>query len=297
MYPSIFAAAAPAFSRWLADVAVLAGELPQREHRPPVGAGEGGHGALLGGGHRQDQVGARDDLRVLAKIRRDDRRLAEVDALLAQNDPRVERGDHTVARDIADTARGDADPVAHAPLLEHPRQEHLRHHAAAGVRVADEEDRPHASSHGNCHARTPWPSSRHSPAGRSWRLLPKSVPGRSLRLRPRVEGKSVTSVASAKSVTEPKLGAAAPPALTISSTTCSAGRRSPPSPARLAPRSLTTTLAPACASARAMPRPMPRPAPVTRAALPSRRPMLTPVAAGSTGSLPSSTPPAPCGTP
>src|SRR6185312_6887610 len=62
---------------------------------------------------------------------------------------------------------------------------------------------------------------------------------------------------------------AVPPALTISSTTCWAGPVATPSPSSEAPRSFTTTFAPAAASEIAMPRPMPRPAPVTSAVLPS----------------------------
>src|SRR5262249_44808368 len=45
------------------------------------------------------------------------------------------------------------------------------------------------------------------------------------------------------------------------------------SPASVAPRSFTTTFAPARASAIAIPRPMPRPDPVTSAVLPSSIPM------------------------
>src|SRR5262245_3244211 len=46
-----------------------------------------------------------------------------------------------------------------------------------------------------------------------------------------------------------------------------------PSPARLAPRSLTTTLQPSWAMRIAIPRPMPRPAPVTSADFPSSMPI------------------------
>src|SRR5439155_18897052 len=87
---------------------------------------------------------------------------------------------------------------------------------------------------------------------------------------------STISAACRKSVTEPWLGTATPPALRISSTTWLAGDASAPTPLRLTPRSFTTTLAPAWAIAMAIPRPMPRPAPVTTAVLPSSIPMSVP---------------------
>ena len=57
------------------------------------------------------------------------------------------------------------------------------------------------------------------------------------------------------------------------------GRRRSPCPRRssVAPRSLTTTFAPAAASAIAIPRPIPRPAPVTSAVFPSSIPTVTPL--------------------
>src|SRR3954465_5500639 len=65
-----------------------------------------------------------------------------------------------------------------------------------------------------------------------------------------------------------------PPLVRISSTTWSAGPFSSPCPSSVAPRSFTTTLAPAFAIAIAMPRPIPRPEPVTSAALPSSNPIV-----------------------
>src|SRR5262249_54427172 len=76
--------------------------------------------------------------------------------------------------------------------------------------------------------------------------------------------------APAKSATFSPLVDASPPAARISSATCSAGPGSAPSPAIPAPRSLTTTFAPAEARASACERPIPRPAPVTIATLPLR---------------------------
>src|SRR4051812_7910537 len=62
---------------------------------------------------------------------------------------------------------------------------------------------------------------------------------------------------------------AVPPAASISATTASAASLWPV-PSRLAPRSLTTTLAPRRASSSAYARPRPPPAPVTMATRPSK---------------------------
>src|SRR6266511_1685303 len=82
---------------------------------------------------------------------------------------------------------------------------------------------------------------------------------------PRRAGRSLLSTSRSA-----PLATAAPPSASISATTCCAGVTSAPSPVSVAPRSLTTTFAPARASASACSRPMPRPAPVTIATLPSR---------------------------
>src|SRR5205807_1172083 len=71
--------------------------------------------------------------------------------------------------------------------------------------------------------------------------------------------------APSNSLTESKLGTAVPPAASISLQTSTAGRSSVASPDRLAPTSLTTTLAPSAARHRANSRPIPRPEPVTMA--------------------------------
>src|SRR5437867_12108275 len=135
------------------DVAVLADELLEREHRPPVGLGEGAELALLERGHRQDQVGGGDDLSVLAEVRGEDLGLREVDPVLAEQQARVEGRDHAVARGVTDAAR--PDPHAAVPLREHLFEQRLGHHAPTRVRVADDQDGLHGSSQGDCQNRIP----------------------------------------------------------------------------------------------------------------------------------------------
>src|SRR3954470_2245666 len=79
---------------------------------------------------------------------------------------------------------------------------------------------------------------------------------------------SIMRCADCHSATLSVLATACPPRLRISSTTFCAGPASRPSPCTEAPRSLTTTDAPAAAIANAKSRPMPPPAPVTSATLP-----------------------------
>src|SRR3954447_1491327 len=80
--------------------------------------------------------------------------------------------------------------------------------------------------------------------------------------------KSIMRCADCHSATLSVFATAFPPCLRISSTTFCAGPASRPSPCTEAPRSLTTTDAPAAAMASAKSRPMPPPAPVTSATLP-----------------------------
>src|SRR2546430_10093463 len=73
-----------ALAHRVGDVAVLAGELPEREHGPRVGSGEGPELELLSRGHRQDEVGGGDHLRVLPEGRGGNRGLRQVDPVLAE---------------------------------------------------------------------------------------------------------------------------------------------------------------------------------------------------------------------
>src|SRR5216683_3328944 len=110
------------------DVAFLARQLLQREDRPPVRL--------------------RDQLAVAPQIRRRDLVLAQMDPLLAQHDARVERGNHPVARVVGDPARAHEHARARMALIQHLLEQDVRHHAAAGVGVTDQEDCPHRPSQG-----------------------------------------------------------------------------------------------------------------------------------------------------
>src|SRR4029453_4927889 len=77
--------------------------------------------------------------------------------------------------------------------------------------------------------------------------------------------------APSRSLTEPPLAIASPPAALISATAPSPALLEPPLPSTAPPRSFTTTLAPRRASSSACDRPSPPPAPVTMATFPSNR--------------------------
>src|SRR5712692_5625269 len=177
----------------IVDVAFLARELLEREDRPPVRFLVAGQHLLLLLGHGHDQVGFGNHLAVAPQIRRDDRVLAEMDTVFAQHDARVERGNHPVARMVGDPPRAHEHAPARVALILHPLEQDLRHHAAAGIGVTDEEDGPHRRSEGDCQKRMPPGSVFHSAFGRSSKPLPKLVPIGSCRSRPSVSGKSLTS--------------------------------------------------------------------------------------------------------
>src|ERR1700730_17025637 len=88
---------------------------------------------------------------------------------------------------------------------------------------------------------------------------------------------SISAFAPAQSLTSLPFTMASPPACLIASTTDLAGVGSEPSPAAVAPRSLTTTFAPCSASINAYSRPRPRPAPVTIATRPAHRFPISPL--------------------
>src|SRR6266849_5735217 len=132
------------------DVAFLARQLLQREDRPPVRLLVDGEHLLLLLRHGDDQVRLRDQLAVAPQIRRRDLVLAQMDPLLAQHDARVERGNHPVARVVGDPARAHEHARARMALIQHLLEQDVRHHAAAGVGVTDQEDCPHRPSQGAC---------------------------------------------------------------------------------------------------------------------------------------------------
>src|SRR5437899_2875431 len=177
----------------IVDVALLADELPEREHRPVADLVETGQHLLLEHGHRQDQVRPGEKLAVATEIRRDEVVLAQLDALLPECQPRVEGGDHAVSRVVRDPAGPDADGTVDAVLRQHPLQQHLGHDAPSGVGVAHHQDGFHGSSYRDFQNRRPPPRSRHSSAGRSSIFWPNSMLGGCLRLPPRVSGKIFVS--------------------------------------------------------------------------------------------------------
>src|SRR5437588_7489392 len=100
------------------------------------------------------------------------------------------------------------------------------------------------------------------------RVLSRMIPALLTRMSRRPKASRAVCTmrpAPSNSLTESKLGTAAPPSASISLQTSTAGRSSVVSPERLAPRSFTTTLAPSDASDLANSRPIPRPDPVTMA--------------------------------
>src|SRR2546421_12948697 len=73
-----------ALAHRVGDVAVLAGELPEREHGPSVGSGEGAELELLSRGHRQGEGGGGDHLPVLPGGRGGNRGLRQGGSVLAE---------------------------------------------------------------------------------------------------------------------------------------------------------------------------------------------------------------------
>jgi hypothetical protein len=68
---------------------------------------------------------------------------------------------------IGDASRAHDHALPRPPLVEHLLEEHVGHHAPAGVGMADEENVFQRSSRGHCQKRTPLPRSFHSSLGRS----------------------------------------------------------------------------------------------------------------------------------
>ncbi len=113
-----------------------------------------------------------------------------------------------------------------------------------------------------------------------WNITSRRMPALliTMSMRPKVlTAASTILCAASQSATEPPSTIASPPAARIFATTSCAGCSPLNWPSSVAPRSLTTTFAPASANASAMPRPTPRPPPVTSATLPSNNlPMIAP---------------------
>jgi len=87
-------------------------------------------------------VPTEDSLASLREIRN----RAERDALVAEGQAGVERGDHAVARIIRDPSRPNPNGAVDAVPRQHPLQQHLGHDAPSGVGVAHHQDCFHGSS-------------------------------------------------------------------------------------------------------------------------------------------------------
>ena len=120
---------------------------------------------LLEHGHRQDEVGSREVITVAAEVGRDEVVLAELDALVAERQTRVERGDHAVTGVVRDPSRPNTNGAVGAVPRQHPLQQQLGHDAPSGVGVAHHQDCFHGSSYRDFQKRRPPPRSRHSSAG------------------------------------------------------------------------------------------------------------------------------------
>ncbi len=120
-----------------------AGELAQGVDGPAARLVEGVEHLLLRGRHGEDQVGLGEEVPMPLQIGRGEPVLAQVDALLPQHDPRVERGQHAVARVGGDAARADADMPSRVALGQRPLEQHVRHHAACRIGVTDDQDGLH----------------------------------------------------------------------------------------------------------------------------------------------------------
>src|SRR5438093_488403 len=126
----------------IADVAAVTGELAQGVDRALRGVDLGTYEAFLLLGHGQDQVGGGEDVAVGLEVGGDDRVLREVDAVLAQHEAGVERGDHAVTRVGPDAAGADPDTAVETARRQHLLEQRVRHHAAAGVGLTHDEHRP-----------------------------------------------------------------------------------------------------------------------------------------------------------
>jgi len=110
-----------------------------------VAVGEGGHQPLLLGGHRHHHVGRGQQLAVALEIGGGDGVLGQHDAELLEDQARVQRGVHAVARVGRDPGRAHDHLPVEPALREHALEERVRHHAPAGVGVADQEHTLHGS--------------------------------------------------------------------------------------------------------------------------------------------------------
>src|SRR5258705_2845423 len=175
------------------DVTGLPHELLEGEDVPAPRLCVGAEHLLLLLGHGQDEMRLRDDLPMPPEIGGAHGVLGQMNAVFPEHDARVQRGNHAVARMIGDAAGAHSHALPGAPLVEHLLEEHVGHHAATGVGMADKEDVFQRSSRGHCQKRTPLPRSFHSSFGRSWSVRPKLVPGASWSPWPNVSGRSFTS--------------------------------------------------------------------------------------------------------
>src|SRR5436309_1198566 len=126
----------------IADVAAVTGELALGVDRALRGVDLGTYEAFLLLGHGQDQVGGGEDVAVGLEVGGDDRVLREVDAVLAQHEAGVERGDHAVTRVGPDAAGADPDTAVETARRQHLLEQRVRHHASAGVGLTHDEHRP-----------------------------------------------------------------------------------------------------------------------------------------------------------
>ena len=110
-----------------------------------MAVGQRRHQPLLLGGHGDHDVGGGQQLTVALEIGGGDRVLGQHDAELLEDQPRVERGVHAVARVGRHAGRAHHHLPAQPALREHALEERVGHHAAAGVGVADQQDASHGS--------------------------------------------------------------------------------------------------------------------------------------------------------
>src|SRR5262245_25430399 len=112
-----------ALGGWVLDVPVFPHELPEGEDRPATRLVEAVEHLLLAPRHRQDHVRLGEQVPMPLQVGRGEGVLGQVDALLAQRQPRIERGEHAVARVVGDAAGPDAYGAVGAVLRQHALQE------------------------------------------------------------------------------------------------------------------------------------------------------------------------------
>src|SRR5208337_2797006 len=122
------------------DIAGLARERTQREHRPLARAGKSlDQLARLLLGHRDYEIGLLEHLGMPLEVGGSSL-VADVDADFAQRHPGVERDQRAVAGVRRDAGRGNRYLMLEVERVEFAPQDMLGHHAARGVGGANEQD-------------------------------------------------------------------------------------------------------------------------------------------------------------